>query len=177
MLLELSKLRGPIERVVRRYEASALGGPDEAYRFVSSVLLEFDACKDGDRYRLSGSVKAALELECSRCAESFEIAVDTPFDLRYLPAAENAGEGEIEVQEDDLDASFYRGETIDLAQLVREQIYLALPMKPLCGEDCRGLCPECGTNWNFGACSCAPKWEDPRWAGLRSLAEDTARED
>ena len=68
---------------------------------------------------------------------------------------------EHEVQEDDLGTAFYRDETIDLGDLVREQLYLALPMKPLCAEACKGLCPQCGTNLNRGTCDCRSEWQDP----------------
>ena len=51
--------------------------------------------------------------------------------------------------------------------MLREQFYLAMPMKPLCRPDCRGLCPECGTNLNVTTCSCEPRWTDPRLTGLR----------
>ena len=63
------------------------------------------------------------------------------FDLRYQPHAQNTGEGEREVEEDDLTTAFYENDEIDLGQLMREQFYLALPMKPLCREDCRGAVP------------------------------------
>ena len=61
---------------------------------------------------------------------------------------------------------------IDLGHLMREQFYLALPMKPLCGDDCRGLCPVCGTNLNRGRCQCKREWEDPRLAVLKTLTTD-----
>jgi uncharacterized protein len=97
--------------------------------------------------------------------------VDAPFDLRFLPASESAADGEREVQEDDLDTSYYRDDRIDLNELLREQCYLALPMKPLCRDDCKGLCPQCGMNWNTGTCTCTPEWEDPRLAALKGLAK------
>ena len=60
----------------------------------------------------------------------------------------------------EIDISFYRDDEIDLSELLREQFYLALPMKPLCREDCRGLCPQCGVNRNTGTCDCGPGWDD-----------------
>ena len=95
--------------------------------------------------------------------------VDAQFDLRFLPAVEMAADEEREVQEDDLDTSYYRDHQIDLNELLREQFYLALPMKPLCRDDCKGLCPQCGTNWNTGVCTCTSGWEDPRLAALKGL--------
>ena len=73
------------------------------------------------------------------------------------PHAENTGEGEREIEEDDLTTAFYENDEIDLGQLMQEQFYLALPMKPLCRDDCKGLCPECGTNLNRGTCDCKPR--------------------
>ena len=83
-----------------------------------------------------------------------------------------SADGEREVEEEDLETSYYRDDQIDLNELLREQFYLALPMKPLCREDCTGLCPQCGTNLNTGTCACAPQWEDPRLAPLRETDED-----
>jgi uncharacterized protein len=65
--------------------------------------------------------------------------------------------------------TFYRDEQIDLNELLREQFYLALPMKPLHAADCKGICPQCGTNRNTAPCDCNPQWEDPRMAGLKTL--------
>ena len=78
-------------------------------------------------------------------------------------------EHEREVPDADLETSYYRDDQIDLNELLREQFYLALPMKPLCVADCRGLCLHCGINQNTGTCECAPAWEDPRLAPLRQL--------
>jgi uncharacterized protein len=102
------------------------------------------------------------------------LAVDSSFDLRYLPRSHNVGEGEREVDEDDLSTSFYEDETIDLGQLMSEQFYLSLPMKPLCRESCSGLCPQCGTNLNRATCDCRRDWEDPRLAALKALKHPDA---
>jgi uncharacterized protein len=169
MILDLSRMHGAHERLDRTYEASAFGGPDEAYAVVKPVRLTFDIYKDNQQYHLIGHVATTLELSCGRCLEPFPLAVDEAFDLLYLPQSENTGEGEVPIEEDDLNTAFYRDEQIDLGQLVREQFYLVLPMKPLCGEGCRGLCPYCGTNLNTGSCACRVSREDPRLAGLRSL--------
>jgi len=59
---------------------------------------------------------------------------------------------------------------------MREQCYLSLPMKPLCRPDCRGLCPQCGTNLNRGACACRREWDDPRLTALKTLVVDEGRE-
>jgi uncharacterized protein len=114
-------------------------------------------------------VETRLALECGRCLEPFEIPVDSAFELRYVPHEQNTGEGEREIAEDDLTTAYYKDQSIDLDALMAEQFQLALPMKPLCTEACKGLCPACGTNLNTTTCSCAPKWEDPRLAALKGL--------
>jgi uncharacterized protein len=95
--------------------------------------------------------------------------IETNFDLRYQPHSLNTGEGEREVEEDDLTTAFYENDTIDLGQLILEQLYLALPMKPLCAADCKGLCTVCGANLNITSCSCTSRWDDPRLAALKEL--------
>ena len=172
MLLDIARIREPHLRIERTDEPAAFGAED-AFRIVSPVHLGFDLHKDGERVRVAGSLQTVIELSCSRCLERFAIPVDSTFDLLYVPASSQpTTTDEREVEEDDLDTSYYRDGAIDLADLVREQLYLALPMKPLCEEACRGLCSQCGTNLNSGSCSCATNWEDPRLAPLKALARN-----
>ena len=158
-----------VDRTFQPSEFETSVGVDEEYKVVAPVHLEMDVHKDGEAYGVTGRVATRLQLECGRCLEPFEIAVDSPFELRYVPQIENAGEGEREVTEDDLTTAFYRNERIDLAELLHEQFVLALPMKPLCAEGCKGLCVHCGTNLNKATCDCAPQWTDPRLAALNEL--------
>lgn len=170
MLLDLNKLRGQREHIERRFEPSAFDPPDDDYRVAAPVELCMDVEKaGGDAYRATGRASTRLGLECGRCLEPFEIPIESNFELRYVPALENAGEGEREVAEDDLTTAFYREGALDVIELLREQFQLTLPMKPLCTEACKGLCPECGTNLNRTDCGHAPKWEDPRLAALKGL--------
>jgi DUF177 domain-containing protein len=173
MLLDLTRYRRPLESFSRTFQPQEVGEQDDAYRVVAPVDVAFDVHKDKDKFRLVGSVKTELELACSRCLDPYRMAVDAPFDIRYLPASEASTEGESEVEEEDLETSYYRDDQIDLNELLREQFYLALPMKPLCQDGCKGLCPQCGTNLNAGTCDCAPEWEDPRLAGLKALKRES----
>ncbi|MEP7308160.1 MAG: DUF177 domain-containing protein [Acidobacteriota bacterium] len=168
--LNLKTIRGPQESFERVYAPEQVA-VDEDFRVIAPVALAFEIFKDGERFRLAGRVQTLLELPCSRCVESFATPVDALFDLRYQPQAENTGEGELEIAEDDLTTAFYQHDEIDLAQLMREQFYLSLPMKPLCRETCGGLCSVCGTNLNRGVCACTHAWEDPRLAALRELRD------
>jgi uncharacterized protein len=168
MILDLAHIRQAESPLARQYEPSDFEGRSNQFRLVAPVSLQATVHKDKDRFRLIGRVTTVLELACSRCLEPFELPVAATFDVRYLPQSENTGE-EREVEEDDLSDAFYRDDKIDLGQLIEEQFYLALPMKPLCRDDCKGLCPNCGINLNDEQCSCQVRWEDPRLAGLKAL--------
>ncbi|MEO7190675.1 MAG: DUF177 domain-containing protein [Vicinamibacterales bacterium] len=170
MILDLSRLRGGVETVDRRFEASAINVAAEDFRVVSPVELKAEATKDGQKIRLVGRLTAALEMDCSRCLEPFAVPVDNAFDLLFLPAtAVVARDGEAQLADDDVGVSFFHDDQIDLADVVREQFYLAVPMKPLCREDCLGLCPVCGSNRNREPCSCQSVWVDPRLEPLRKV--------
>jgi uncharacterized protein len=170
MFLSLRSLQSAHEHVEQRYDPSAFPPEGEGFRVVSPVTLVFDIDKQEiGRYRLVGHVGGTLELTCGRCLEPFTLPVDEVFDLRYVPRTENTGEGEREMEEDDLTTAFYTDEHIDLGHLMAEQFHLTLPMKPLCSENCLGLCPHCGTNLNTATCNCRQTWEDPRLAALKEL--------
>ena len=172
MLFDLNKLHGQREHVERTLNPSAFDPQDEEYRVVAPVALSMDVeSAGGDAFRVVGRATTRLELDCGRCLEPFEMPFDASFDLRYVPHEHNTGEGEREIAEDDLTTAFYREGALDITDMLREQIELALPMKPLCSEACRGLCPECGANLNRTECGCAPKWEDPRLAPLKGLLD------
>jgi uncharacterized protein len=169
MFLDLTRIQGFREHVDRVYDAAAFETGHDDFLVTSDVRLSFDVEKKGDRYRLTGRAVSTLGMTCSRCAEPFTWPVDAAFDLTYLPQSANTGEGDREIAEEDLDSAFYAGEAIDLGQLLREQFYLSLPMKPLCSATCRGLCPVCGINRNSATCGCDAHWDDPRLAPLRGL--------
>ena len=171
MQRDLTRYRQQLGSFSRTFQPQDVADEADLYRIVAPVVLDFEIHKDKDRFRLVGRVQAQLELACSRCLEPFGLAVDAPFDLRYLPATEASTEVDREIEENDLETSYYRDDQIDLSELLREQFYLVLPMKPLCQADCRGLCVQCGTNLNVGSCQCAPAWEDPRLAPLKGLGK------
>ena len=157
MLLDLSRIKGPHEHFEQVYPAEAFAADQEDFRVVAPVSLAFEIFKDKSHYRLAGRTLTTIELPCSRCLEPIRIDVDAPFDLRYQPHT-SAAAGKHDPERE-----------IELGQLMREQLYLAVPMKPLCDNTCLGLCPVCGTNLNRGTCECRPGWEDPRFAVLKTL--------
>lgn len=167
MLFDLSRLHGGTEHVQRRFDPAAVAIDAGDFRIVAPVELDLHLTRDARKIRVVGTVATTLECECSRCLEPFPIPVDARVDLTLLPVSAAAGRGETELQADDVGVSYYTDETLDLGALMREQFYLALPMKPLCAEECRGLCPVCGTNRNRSSCHCTSEWVDPRFEMLR----------
>lgn len=112
--------------------------------------------RPNERVRLSGRLEGMLEAPCDRCLEPSRIAVAHDFELFFeqrdsLEFEENA---EIELEEPDTRTSFMTGTSLDMDEVVVEQLLLALPMKPLCRDDCAGLCAGCGINLNLGSCDC-----------------------
>ena len=169
MQLELTRYRQPVNHFARTFQAEDVSEAGDGYRIVAPVELEFDLHKDKEKFRLEGGARTELELQCSRCLEPFRLPIDARFDLRYLPASAMSPEAESAIADEDLDTSYYRDDRIDLNELLREQFYLALPMKPLCDVSCRGLCARCGANLNAAPCGCSPEWTDPRLEALKQI--------
>jgi len=119
--------------------------------------------------RLDGRFAAKFELPCARCLEPVVQDVDRAFDLLYRPLGVDAGREEAAVTGAESEISYYKGEGVLLEEVLREQVLLALPLKVICRQDCKGLCPQCGANLNVTQCSCSEPAEDPRWSALKDL--------
>jgi uncharacterized protein len=172
LLLDVGQMREAEARIERTYAAGTLASDQDVCRLGAPVALSVSVRKDRLNYRLVGRVQTTIELTCSRCLEGFPLVVDEAFDVLFLPHTEPRGAEERAVEEDDLSTAYFSDNVIDLGQLMQEQCYLAVPMKPLCSETCRGLCPECGINLNTGSCNCRQTWVDPRLAVLHNLRKD-----
>ncbi len=129
-----------------------------------ATLLE----NTGGEVRVQGWYRVEVETACDRCLERARFPLDQKFDLFYRPFEPERAEEEIEIDEGEAEIAFYRGESIDLADLLREQVLLALPMQRVCREDCQGICPICGANRNETACGCSAKPADDRWGALKN---------
>jgi uncharacterized protein len=116
-----------------------------------------------------------LQTDCALCLRTFELKVPVRFSLTLKPGPQESREipEELELTREDLEDSHYTGDTIDLAEILREQIILALPMYPKCSEACKGLCPGCGVDRNKESCRCDEGNVDPRWAKLKVLKAST----
>ena len=118
-----------------------------------------------------GTIRAEATGCCARCLETFALPLEQEFSVILTPEPDLSGE--IELAPGDMTLSFYKsGEDVDLTRILYEQIILALPTRPLCAEECRGLCSQCGANRNVEECSCTEDTGDPRLAVLRGLKID-----
>ena len=172
LLLDVGQMREAEARIERTFAPGVLPTDQTICRIVAPVALTVVVRKNRMQFRLVGGVRTTIELSCGRCLEDFEMPVAESFDVLYLPHTPAGSVEERMVEDDDLSTAFYEDSVIDLGQLMQEQCYLAVPMKPLCREDCRGLCSECGTNLNSGSCECRQTWVDPRLAVLDQLRKD-----
>ena len=136
-------------------------------RISSAVAVHLTAERQSQGgVRVRGELGAEMELTCARCLEVLLHPLTARFNQYYQSNAHHSLAGEIALQKKDLEVGFFTGDFIDVSDIVREQILLSLPMKPLCQEDCRGLCPACGRNRNRDRCGCGPVVSDPRLAPL-----------
>jgi uncharacterized protein len=159
---------------------------DDEFSVLGPVTFKGTLTRSGDRFQLKGRIGATLQLSCGRCLTPFPRPLDTTVDLKYIPerppvvavkdgakgpakGAKPAVEEDVELLDEDLDTAYYRDHVLDLADMLREQFYLALPMQPLCRPDCHGLCPSCGIDRNVDTCQCKTEWIDPRLSVLQAL--------
>ncbi|HJT17296.1 MAG TPA: DUF177 domain-containing protein [Thermoanaerobaculia bacterium] len=158
----------------RTYEVSPSDIDRAEVVSVGPVSINAHAAKGNlpAEYLVDGSAKFTADLQCSRCAEPYPFASTSPFHLRFRPrpVAQQENE-EIEIGSDELDVEFYSERSISLRELALEQIQLSIPMKPLCEDNCLGLCPQCGANRNREACACDSSIVDERWGALREIRQ------
>ncbi|QQS41572.1 MAG: DUF177 domain-containing protein [Acidobacteriota bacterium] len=148
----------------------------------SDIELETDLARVKDDISAKGAVSsedhytvieaeivAPLEIDCSRCLERIPSVHEFVFKSAFASAEQLNEEVEVELDLQDLELSFAEDDEIDLRDVIREQIVLNLPARPLCREDCKGLCEVCGGNLNKVSCDCKQEETDPRWAALKNL--------
>ena len=125
--------------------------------------------------RLRGKLATAVELPCARCVEPVQYDVKSDFDLLYRPINADSHPDEAAISEAETEIGFYQGDGIQLEDVLKEQVLLALPAKMLCREDCKGLCPQCGKNLNLESCDCVNTMPDVRWAALEDIRKKLER--
>jgi uncharacterized protein len=143
---------------------------------LSPVNAHLKIEKLGPEVLVKGGLATEVHLQCSRCLKDFQQNLSVPVEVVYHPAEELKREENYEITNEELDMDFYSGEELDLFNILKEQIDLNLPMKPLCNDSCKGLCPLCGMDLNNSSCRCSVNDADPRFAALKQLTKERKEE-
>lgn len=169
MRIELANLEGGKGEFAHSYLPEELDLRDEAVSLLAPPVVSGRIRRERARVKVDGKIAAQLQLECDRCLRAIEFPVASRFDLEYVTQADYQAQQAIELTEEDLDLSVFDGEAIEIDDLVREELLLAVPTHLLCREDCKGVCLTCGVDRNTTECGCGDDEVDPRWAGLKEL--------
>ena len=139
------------------------------FGFPPSLEVDLVYYRSGLDIFFSGSFRGRFTGTCGRCLEDYDFPLESRFDFVLTPDPARSERGAEELSRDELGLSYYATEEINLAPLIAEQVMLGLPTRPLCSEDCRGLCGNCGVNLNRESCSCSTSTADPRMEIFRTL--------
>jgi DUF177 domain-containing protein len=132
---------------------------------------ELLAHSDGEM-RIQGKYAVEVAAQCDRCLAQARFPLEGRFDLFYRPMSFIAKEEEVEIDEGEAEIGFYENGGIELEDILREQVLLALPMQRVCSDVCKGICPVCGKNRNETECDCRIESTDDRWGALRNLLSE-----
>jgi uncharacterized protein len=147
--------------------------PDENNNQISGIEkplnVRIDMYRSGNRYVLEGGLEGVLQVYCDRCLTPYAKELSFDFNVYLAPPPKDIDKAEIELLEEDMEVVFIRDEEIDLDEIIREQIYLALPIKNICDNNCLGLCPKCGCNLNREKCGCEQEKGHPGLLVLKKL--------
>ena len=172
MFLNVKELALHKIRIRQSFAPGALDFHSKDFRQIEPLEVRATAELVDGQIRISGALHTRLELVCARCLESLLEEVSRDFDLYYRPMATIAKEEEVHLRLADTEIAFFQGDGLFLADVLAEQVNLAVPMKAICRSDCRGLCPHCGANLNSEDCRCETHTADPRLAPLARLKQD-----
>ena len=169
MRIELENLEGVKGDFAHVYQPDDLNPVDERVKLTAPASVNGKIRLAGNEVFVNGHVDARAQVECDRCLKPIELPVSADFELEYIPGSEYESSAAAELTEAEMSVSVFDGDAIDVDEIVKEQILLAVPTRMLCREDCKGICPQCGTDRNTGECNCVTEDIDPRWAALKNL--------
>src|SRR5712692_2561518 len=172
MFLDVKELALHKIRIRQSFAPGALDFHSKDFRQIEPLEVRATAELVDSEIRISGALHTRLELVCARCLESVLEEISRDFDLYYRPMATIAKEEEVHLRWADTEIAFFQGDGLFLADVLAEQVNLAVPMKAICRSDCRGLCPHCGANLNREDCRCETHTADARLAPLARLKQD-----
>jgi uncharacterized protein len=169
MRIELENLEGGKGDFAHVYNPDELNPVDERVKLSAAAEVNGKIRLAGNEVFVNGHVDTRAQVECDRCLKPVEVPVNADFELEYISGSEYETSAAAELTEAEMSVSVFDGKAIDVDEIVKEQILLTVPTRMLCREDCKGICPECGTDRNTGECSCVTSDIDPRWAALKKL--------
>jgi len=172
MFLDVKELAVHKIRLRQSYAPGSVDYHTTDFRQVEPLEVHAEADLVEGQIRVTGELQTRLEMTCARCLEPVTEEVSREFDLFYRPATSITREEEVRLKLDDTEIAFFEGDGLFLADVLAEQVLLAIPMKVICRSDCRGLCPHCGANLNTDECRCESHASDPRLAPLARLKQD-----
>lgn len=170
MIIDIRKLPRKGLSVSKDFEFSSDVLVEESAVFFEPVRAELTIKKVGENILIKGKITTQLSFVCSRCLVPFEFPIDSSFDLVYFP--QELEEIKDQLEEEDMDKLFYFEAKLDVEEVVLEQLNLAFPVRPLCSEDCQGICPVCGKIIKSGGCVCMTKDTDTRLEKLKIFIRD-----
>ena len=169
MRIELENLEGGKGEFAHVYQPDDLNPVDERVSLAGPATVSGKVRLAGNEVFVNGHVETRAQVECDRCLQPVETPVNTDFALEYITGSEYESSGVAELTEAEMSVSVFDGQGLDVDEIVKEQVLLAVPTRMLCSEDCKGICPECGADRNKGDCNCTTNDIDPRWAALKDL--------
>jgi DUF177 domain-containing protein len=172
MFLDVKDLAARKLRIRRNYAPGSIDYHTAEIKQTEPLEVTATAELLAGQIRITGELETKIELVCARCLEPVIEDVNPAFDLIYRPVPKVLKPKEDRLKDDDTEIGFFEGEGLFLADVLKEQVLLALPLKVICRGDCRGLCPNCGANLNHEECRCETHATDPRLAPLALLKPD-----
>lgn len=169
MRIELVNLERGRAEFAHVYQPDELGSFDERVNVIAPVNVTGAVRLAGPEVFVNGHIETRAQVACDRCLKPIELPIDVDFDLQYITGGAYESSGAAELSENEMSISVFDGDAIDVDEIVKEQILLAVPTRMLCQPDCKGICPDCGIDRNTGDCACGTNKVDPRWAALKNL--------
>ena len=173
MQIQLDKIGPEGLEVAQELESTWLNevlGTQAPFAATGPGALNLQVSRAGEVVYLYGRLAVQVSAKCARCLEKVELAMDVPVEVALFPRGDEPEAGvDGELSADDMGVALYDNMEINLEGVIRDEIYLELPMNALCSEECSGLCEQCGVNLNAQECSC-PKAADMRWSALKDIS-------
>jgi len=168
MRIELENAEASEGRFSQTYEGAELAFDEADLRLIDPVQVKGQIRRSSGQLEIRGHLHTRVAIPCGRCLKEVQLPIDVDFAERFAGTVSWRNEEHHELNQEDLDLGLV-DEAIELDDLVKEEILLALPGHVLCNENCKGICPNCGADRNLADCGCESRQVDARWGKLKDL--------